>query len=43
MQTNIPGNIQTKIEQVRPAPDKYNTKHNLEAMNFNLSNKGNHL
>ena len=42
MQTNISRNVQTNIEQVRPAPDKYNTKYYLEAMTFNLSNKNNH-
>ena len=43
MQTNIPSNLQTNIEQVIPAPDTYNTKYYLEAMTFNLSNKDNHL
>ena len=27
MQTNIPGNLQAKIKQVRPASDKYNTEY----------------
>ena len=43
MQTNIPNNLQANIEQVRPAPDKYNTKYYIEAVTFNLSNKNNHL
>ena len=43
MQTNIPTNLQANIEQVRPVPDKYNTKYYIEAITFNLSNKDNHL
>ena len=43
MQTNTPNNLQTNIEQVWPAPDKYNTKYHIEAFPFNLSNKDNHL
>ena len=43
MQTNIPNNLQANIEQVRPAPDKCNTKYYIEAITFNLSNKGSHL
>ena len=43
MQTNIPSNLQANTEQVRPAPDKYNTKYYVEAITFNLSNKNNHL
>ena len=43
MQTNIPSNLQAKTEQVRPAPDKHNTKYYIEAITFNLSNKDNHL
>ena len=43
MRTNIPSNLQTNIEQVRPALDKYNTKYDLEAMTFNLSNKDNRV
>ena len=43
MQTNTPNNLQTNIEQVWPAPDKYNTKYYIEAFAFNLSNKDNHL
>ena len=43
MQTNIPSNLEANIEQVRPAPDKYNTKYYIEAITFNLSNKDNHL
>ena len=43
MQTNIPSNLQADIEKVRPAPDKYNTRYYIEAINFNLSNKDNHL
>ena len=43
MQTNIPSSLQAKIEQVRPAPDKYNTKYYIEVITFNLSNKDNHL
>ena len=41
MQTNIPSNLQAFIEQVRPAPDKYNTKYYIEAITFNISNKCN--
>ena len=43
MQTNIPSNQQTNIEQVRPALDKHNTKYYIEAMTFNLSDKDNNL
>ena len=43
MQTNIPSSLQAKTEQVRPAPDKYNTKYYIEVITFNLSNKDNHL
>ena len=43
MQTNIPSNLQANSEQVRPAPDKCNTKCYMEAITFNLSNKDNHL
>ena len=43
MQTNIPSNLQANIEQVRPAPDKYNAKYYIEAITFNLSNKDNHV
>ena len=43
MQTNIPSNLQANIEQVKPASDKYNAEYYIEAMIFNLSNKGNHL
>ena len=43
MQTNMRGNLQDNIEQVRPAPDKYNTKYYIEAKTFNLSNKDNYL
>ena len=39
MQTNIPNNLQGNIEQVSPVPDKCY----IEAITFNLSNKGNHL
>ena len=39
MQTNIPSNLQGNIEQVSPAPDKCY----IEAITFNLSNKGKHL
>ena len=35
MQTNIPSNLQANIEQVRPAPEKYNTKCYIEAITFN--------
>ena len=42
MQNNIPTHLQAKIEQVRPAPDKCNTKYYIEAITFNLSNKDNH-
>ena len=37
MQTNIPSDLQANIEQVRPGPDKYNTKYYIEAITFNLS------
>ena len=43
MQTNIPSNLQANSEQVRPAPDKINTKYYIEAITFNLSSKDNHL
>ena len=43
MQTNILSNLQAKIEQVRPAPDKSYTKYYIEAITFNLSNKYNYL
>ena len=43
MQTNIPSNLQANSEQVRPTPDKCNTKYYMEAITFNLSNKDNHL
>ena len=43
MQTNIPINLSGNIEQVRPAPDKWNTKYYVEAITFNLSTKDNHL
>ena len=43
MQTNIPNNLKTNIEQVRPVPDKYRAKCSIEAITFNLSNKGNVL
>ena len=39
MQTNL----QANTEQVRSAPDKYNTKYYIEAITFNLSIKDNHL
>ena len=42
MQTNIPSNVQANIEQIRPAPEKQNTKYYIEAITFNLSNKNNH-
>ena len=43
MQINIPINLQANIEQVRPAPDKYNTKYYIEEITFNLKNKDNNL
>ena len=43
MQTNIPNNLKANMEQVRTAPDKYKTKYSIEAITFNLSNKGNVL
>ena len=43
MQTNIPSNLQANSGQVRPAPDKYNTKYYIEVITFNISNKNNHL
>ena len=43
MQTNIPNNLKANMEQVRPAPDKCKTKYSIEAITFNLSNKGNVL
>ena len=43
MQTNIPSNLQTNIEQVIPLPDKYNAEYDIEAMTFHLRNKDNHL
>ena len=43
MQTNVPSNLQAKIEQVRPAPEKQNTKYYIEAITFNIKNKDNHL
>ena len=43
MKTNISSNIQANIEQVRPAPEKWNTKCYIEAITFNLSDKDNHL
>ena len=43
MQTNKHSNLQANIEQVRPAPDNYNTKYYIEAITFNLSNTNNHL
>ena len=43
MQTNILSDLQANIEQVRPAPDKHDTKYYIEAITFNLSNKDNHL
>ena len=43
MQTNIPSNLQANSEQVRPTPDKCNTKYYMEAITFNLNNKDNHL
>ena len=43
MQTKIPINVQANNEQIRPAPDKYNTKYYAEAITFSLSNKDNHL
>ena len=43
MQTNILSNLQAKIEQVRPAPNKSNSKYYIEAITFNLSNKYNYL
>ena len=41
MQTNILSNLQANIEQVRPAPNKWNTKYYIEGITFNLSNKDN--
>ena len=32
MQTNIPSNLQAKVEQVRLAPDKENTKYYIEVI-----------
>ena len=43
MQTNIPRSLQANVEQVRQAPNKYNTKYYIEAITFNLSNKDKHL
>ena len=43
MQTNIFSNLQANIEQVRPAPEMWNTKYYIEAIIFNLSNKDKHL
>ena len=43
MQINMPSNLQTNIEKVRPAPDKKNSKYYLEATTFNLSNKDSNL
>ena len=43
MQTNIPSNLQSNIEQVKPAPYKYNIKYYIEAITFNFSNKDNYL
>ena len=43
MQINIPSNLQASIKQVRPAPNKENTKYYVGAITFNLSNNGNHL
>ena len=43
MQTNIPSNLQASTEQVRPEPEKWNTKYYVEAITFNLSNKDKHL
>ena len=43
MQTNVPSNLQAKTEQVRPAPEKQNTKYYIEAITFNIKNKDNHL
>ena len=42
MQINIPRNLQTNIEQVRPVPDKYNTKCYIETITLNLSSKYHH-
>ena len=39
MQTDIPSNLQAKIEQVTPAPDKYNAEYHIGAMTFNLSKR----
>ena len=43
MQINIPSNLQANIEQVRLAPDKWYTKHYIEVITFNLSNKDKNL
>ena len=33
-QTNISSNLQANSEQVRPAPDKYNTNYCIEVINL---------
>ena len=38
METDIASNLQVNIEQVTPAPDKYNEYH-IGAMTFNLSKR----
>ena len=43
MQTNIPSNLQSSIEEVKPAPYKYNIKCHIEAITLNFSNKDNYL
>ena len=43
MKLTYPINLQANTEQVRPAPDKYNTKYYIEAFTLNISNKDNHL
>ena len=43
MQTNIPSNLQSNIEQVRPVPDKHNDDYFRRTSLESLSSKENHL
>ena len=43
MQTNIPSNLQSNIEQISPAPDNWNNNYYVEVITFDLRNKDNHL
>ena len=39
METDIASNLQANIEQVTPAPDKYDAEYHIGAMTFNISKR----